>query len=80
MPMSFAAIVKGCKTDVEMKRKIFLAHLSRRLIGELTYAPASLLSLSFNIFKHLILRNRLANQSQILCGASLGNGNLSLNK
>ena len=28
-----------------------------------------------NNFKHLLLRNRLADQSQILCGASLGRGN-----
>ena len=41
MPMSFAAIVKGCKSDVKMKRKIFLAHLSRRLIGELIVYPCS---------------------------------------
>ena len=72
----------------------FLAHLSRRLIGELivypcTYSiprlrlpPLSLLSSSslFTIFKHLLLCNRLANQSQILCGASLGRGNKSLYK
>ena len=30
---------------------------------------------SFRMLKHLLLRNRLANQSQILCGASLGRGN-----
>ena len=28
-----------------------------------------------NNFKHLLLRNRSAGQSQILCGASLGRGN-----
>ena len=28
-----------------------------------------------NNFKHLLLQNRLANQSQIFCGASLGRGN-----
>ena len=32
------------------------------------------------MFKHLLLWNRLANQSQILCGASLGRGNESLYK
>ena len=32
---------------------------------------------SVHIFKHL-LRNRLSNQSQILCGASVGRGNESL--
>ena len=29
---------------------------------------------SVHIFKHRLLRNRLANQSEILCGASLGGG------
>ena len=50
VPMPFAAIVNGCKSDIS-------AHLSRRLIGELkyTHALASLLSLSFTIFKHLLL-------------------------
>ena len=33
---------------------------------------------SVHIFKDLLLQNRLANQSQILCGASLGRGNESL--
>ena len=31
-------------------------------------------------FKHLLLRNRMADQSQNLCGASLGRGNESLYK
>ena len=35
---------------------------------------------SSTIFKDLLLRNRLANQSKILCGASLGRGNESLYK
>ena len=30
---------------------------------------------SSTMLKHLLLRNRLADQSQILCGASLGRGN-----
>ena len=33
---------------------------------------------SSTMLKHLLLRNRLANQSKILCGASLGRGNESL--
>ena len=59
---------------------IFLAHLSRRLIGELigyswsVVRPSSVRPSSFTILKNL-LRNRFANQSQILCGASLGRGN-----
>ena len=57
----------------------FLAHLSRRLIGELIVYPWSVVRPSvrrrtFTMLKHL-LRNRLADQSQILCGASLGRGN-----
>ena len=34
--------------------------------------------LSFTMLKILLLRNHWANQSQILCGASLGRGNESL--
>ena len=59
----------------------FLAHLSRRLTGELIGYPwirrpssASVRLASVHIFKRLLLRNRLANRSQILCGASLGGG------
>ena len=62
----------------------FLAHLSQRLIGELIgysgsgVRPASVRrpsASSFTILKDLLLRNHLANQSQILLGASLGRGN-----
>ena len=58
----------------------FLAHLSRRLIGELIVYQWSGVRRrrrrpSSTILKHLLLRNRLADQSQILCGASLGRGN-----
>ena len=35
---------------------------------------------SSTMLKHLLLGNRLADQSQILCGASLGRGNESLYK
>ena len=65
----------------------FLSHLSRRLTGELIGYPwirrpssSSSVRPSVHIFKHLLLRNRLANQSQILCGASLESGNESLYK
>ena len=61
---------------------LFLAHLSQRLTGELIVYPwsgvrrcPSVVRPSFTMLKHLLLRNRLANQSQILCGASLGRGN-----
>ena len=32
----------------------------------------------YTLFKDLLLRNRLANQSEILCAASMGRGNDSL--
>ena len=41
---------------------------------------SSVRPLSVHNFKHLLLPNRLANQSQILCGASIGRGNESLYK
>ena len=63
----------------------FLAHLSQRLIGELigyswsSVRPSSVVRLSsFTMLKDLLLRNRFDNQSQILCGASLGRWNESL--
>ena len=62
-----------------------LAHLSQRLIGELIgyswsgVRPSSVVRRRrpsvVNNFKRLLLRNRWADQSQILCGASLGRGN-----
>ena len=53
-----------------------LDNLSRRLIDELvgTHGRASvrrLLSASFTMLKHLFIRNCWANQSQIVCEASL---------
>ena len=69
----------------------FLAHLSQRLKGELIVYPCSGVrpsvvhrrrtSSSYVVvhnFKHLLLRNRLLDQSQILCGAFLGRGDESL--
>ena len=65
----------------------FLAHLSRRLMGELMVYQwsgvrrPSVVGVvrrrpsSSTMLKHLLLRNRLDDQSQILCGASLGRGN-----
>ena len=57
----------------------FLAHLSGSLIGELIGYSWSGVRPSvvrpFTMLKDLLLQNRLANQSQILCGASLGRGN-----
>ena len=70
-----------------MKEEIytaFLAHLSRRLIGELIVYPWSGVCPhrphrpSSTMLKHLLLRNHLADQSQILCGDFLGRGNESL--
>ena len=56
---------------------ILLAHLSQRLIGELIGYPWSGIrpSVIVNNFKHLLLQKGLPDQSQILCGASLGRGN-----
>ena len=54
-----------------------LAHLSRRLKGELIVYQWSSVCQS-TVLKHLLLRNRLANQNQILCGASLGRGSKRL--
>ena len=61
---------------------LFLAHLSRRLTRwaysiPMLWRPLSSLS---TMFKKLLLWNRLANQSQIVCGTSLGRGNESLYK
>ena len=62
------------------KFRTFLAHLRRRLIRELILYPCSGVRRrpSFTMFKHLLLLNRLANYSLILCGASMGRGNESL--
>ena len=60
-------------TALDRQIKIwFLAHLSRRLIGELIVYQWSGVrrrrpSASVHIFKHLLLQNRSADQSQILC-------------
>ena len=59
----------------------FLAHLSRWLICELIGYSWSIVHPSVvhpQCSKISFLQNRLANQSQILCGASLGRGNESL--
>ena len=63
---------------------VFLAHLSRRLRGELLVyqwlrRPSSVRP-SVNIFKHLLLWNHWANWTQISYGDSLGWGNESLFK
>ena len=60
---------------------IFLAHLSQRLLGELIVYPWSgvrrrrpYIVRYPQCLKHLLLQNCLADQSQILCGASLARG------
>ena len=64
----------------------FLAHLSRRLRGELLVyqwlrRPSSVVRRpSVNIFKHLLLWNHWANWTQISYGDSLGWGNKRLFK
>ena len=64
--------------------RVFLAHLSQRLIGGLIgyswsgIRPSSFVRPSSTMLKDLLLQNRMANQSQILCGASLGRGKENL--
>ena len=53
----------------------FLAHLSRRLISELIVYQWSGVRRPSVVVVHNALKNRLADQSQILCGASLSRGN-----
>ena len=71
-----------CKKQNLSVAQLFLANLSQRLIGELigfswsSVHPSCIVVI--NNFKHLLLQNRLPDQSQILCGASLGRGNESL--
>ena len=45
------------------------------LVGELIGSGVRPSSYVVNNFKHLLLQNRFPDQSQILCGASLGRGN-----
>ena len=53
--------------------------MSQRLIGELIEYSWSVVRPSVvNNFKNLLLQNRLPDQSQIVCGASLGSGNKRL--
>ena len=63
-------------------KHVLLAHLSRRLIGELIVyqwsgvrRPSVVRPSSSTMLKDLLLRNRWSDQNQILCGASLGRGN-----
>ena len=73
---------RGEKVAINVPSKLFLANLSdlsQRLIGELKVYPwsgvrPSVVHPSFTMLKHFLLINRLADQSQILCGASLGRG------
>ena len=55
---------------------MILAHLSREVI----LYPWSVVVVVANNSKHVLLLNRLANQSQILCGAPLERGIESLYK
>ena len=71
-------IMLTCPCNRDSFTPQFLAHLSQRLIGELIVYPWSVgvrRRPSSTMLKHLLLRNRLADQSQILCGASLARGN-----
>ena len=55
----------------------FLVHLSRRLMGGLIVYPWSGVRRrpSSTMLRHLLLKNRLADESQILCGSSLDREN-----
>ena len=78
----WARLDQNCGCHGKKIKKFFLAHLSQRLIGELIgyswsgVRPSA--SSVVNNFKRLLLQNRLPDQCQILCGASLGRGNESL--
>ena len=63
-----------CKQLIEFMKlceysrsRSFLDHLSRGLIGELIGYPWSSVRMSSTMLKHLLLRNRFPDQSQILC-------------
>ena len=72
-------LVTGLNDTHVVDPMYLLAHLSRRLIGELIeYSWSGVRPSSSTMLKDLLLQNGLANQSQILCGASLGRGNESL--
>ena len=87
-PNSLFATDRLCCTAINertiLHENLLLAHLSQRLIGELIGYSWSCVrpsvgvvrpSASSTMLKDLLLRNRFANQSQILFGASLGRGN-----
>ena len=76
-----------CNFEIIFFFAFLLAHLSQRLTSELIGYPliwrpsvSRHRRPSVHNFKHLLLQNCLANQSQILCGASLGRGDESLYK
>ena len=82
--LCFATLLAGSLLLTILRRGLWcysyfmlLAHQSQRLIGELIVYPWSVVVVrpSSTMLKHLLLRNRFADQSQILCGASLGRGN-----
>ena len=72
--------MQGVMLQVALHPKIISSPEPLGSQGELIVYPCSGVrpsSSSVHNFKHLLLRNRLANQSQILCGDSLGRGNKS---
>ena len=89
-PNSLFATDRLCYTAINehtiLHENLLLAHLSQRLIGELIgYSWSGVRpsvgvvrpSASSTMLKVLLLRNRFANQNQILCGAaSLGRGTI----
>ena len=86
-PNSLFATDRLCYTAINertiLHENLLLAHLSQRLIGELIGYSWSCVRPSVGVVRpsasstmlKVLLRNRFANQSKILCGASLGRGN-----
>ena len=71
---SYVWLFSKIRSYLSVEHRLLLAHLSRRLKGELIgyswsgVRPSSVRRPSVvNNFKHLLLRNRLPNQSQIFC-------------
>ena len=69
--LAFKAISLTLESKIQHRQfLVFLAHLSIWLIGELKVYPCSGVHLLLSVVVHnakTLLRNNLANQSQILC-------------
>ena len=83
MTINISSLLRTSGLNVKLSKSkltafcIFLAHLSRRLIGELiVYRSSRRPSVrpSVHIFKHEYLCNQLADWNEVLSEASLGGG------